>query len=103
MIAINYSCTFPDPRFQVLIIAAFYALVIRKPDTEEEERDDTELKSNEEWQHQNITEQDLERDPTLHQRILKPPPAHQLELDEDYVKEAREERLVESLLPMRSR
>ena len=77
-----------------MLVAAFYALVIRKPDTEEEERDDTDLKHNEEWQHQNITEQDLENDPSLQKRILKPPPAHQLELDEDYLKEAREERLV---------
>ena len=68
--------------------------MIRKPDTEGEERDDRELKANEVWQHQNITEQDLENDPSLQKRILRPPPAYQLELDEDYVKEAREERLV---------
>ncbi len=75
---------------QVLAIAAFYALVIRQPDTEEEERDETELRGGETWQHQHVSE----NDPQLERRLLKPPPAQQLELDEDYVKEARIERWV---------
>ena len=81
----------------MLILAAFYALVIRKPDTEGDENGGTDLRKNEEWMHRHWTEDDLNKPETrqliaAYKSDIPEPP------DEEYLQAAREERFVQMII-----
>ena len=76
---------------QVLVLAAFYALVIRKPDTDSDNAGTTDLRKNEEWLHKHFTEDDMNNPETRklvasYKSNLPEPP------DEEYLQEARQMR-----------
>ncbi|XP_077979563.1 uncharacterized protein LOC144434915 [Glandiceps talaboti] len=80
---------------KVLCLAMFYALVIKKPDDEEDEPKSAHLANDEEWLHERMTEEELNDPDRLakleEQKALSPikPP------DTDEIEEARELRFKE--------
>ena len=77
---------------QVLCLATFYALVIKRPDKEDDQPSTPHLKSDEEYIHERLTEEEL-KDPEKLAQLerqkqecpIKPP-------DTDELEEARETR-----------
>ena len=71
-------------------MALFFALVIRKPDTEEEDERPSHLKPNEEWMHKHMSAEDM-ANPSKRaeiERYREQP----INTDEHILQAAREER-----------
>ena len=78
---------------QVLALALFYAIVIRKPDTDEDLNKNPNLKKDEEFLHKQYKEKDI-NDPEALKAIQQYRTVVPVPPDEEFLREAREERFV---------
>ena len=72
-------------------MALFFALIWKKPDTEEEDERHSSLKPNEQWMHEHMTETDM-NDPQKKAKILSYKEGGPVPVDDDILKTAREKR-----------
>ncbi|XP_013386006.1 uncharacterized protein LOC106155635 isoform X2 [Lingula anatina] len=88
-ISLLESVCFTQP-IKVFILAVFYALIIKNPDTEDDAGPEEGLKSNEEYLHKNFTDKDVAKGLAPAKAKYAPEPP-----DEEYLKSAREQRFKE--------
>ena len=86
-------CVFFHCFFQVVCLALFYAIVIRQPDTDSDINRNPNLKKDEEYLHKQYKEKDI-NDPEALKAIQQYRTVVPVPPDEEFLREAREERFV---------